>query len=81
MTVVCFQVECSDGSIGYGRRKRAVATVPPDPNKIFEVTITSFIKVNYDDDSENFEEIVKNQTKMYNNKKLIVGDQKTDDVR
>lgn len=77
----CKGVECSDGSIGYGRRKRAVATLPPDPNKIFEVTITSFIKVNYDDDSENLEEIVKNQTKMYNNKKLIVGDQKTDDVR
>ncbi|KAL1512687.1 hypothetical protein ABEB36_002240 [Hypothenemus hampei] len=77
----CKGVECSDGSIGYGRRKRAIASLPPDPNKIFEVTITSFIKVNYEDDSENLEEIVRNQTKMYNNKKLIVGDQRTDDVR
>ncbi|XP_066142654.1 uncharacterized protein qsm [Euwallacea fornicatus] len=77
----CQGVECSDGSIGYGRRKRAISTMPSDPNKIFEVTITSFIKVNYDDDGENFEEAVKNQTKMYNNKKLIVGDQKTDEVR
>lgn len=74
-------MECSDGSIGYGRRKRAISALPADPNKIFEVTITSFIKVNYDDDSENLEELVKKQTKMYNNKKLIVGDQRTDDVR
>ncbi|KAH1014820.1 hypothetical protein HUJ05_012645 [Dendroctonus ponderosae] len=77
----CKGVECSDGSIGYGRRKRAISALPADPNKIFEVTITSFIKVNYDDDSENLEELVKKQTKMYNNKKLIVGDQRTDDVR
>lgn len=73
-------MECSDGSIGYGkRRKRAISTLPADPNKIYEVTITSFIKVNYDDDG--VEQVVKNQTKMYSNKKLIVGDQKTDDVR
>lgn len=77
----CKGVECSDGQIGYGRRKREISSLPADPNKIFEITITSFIKVNYDDDSENFEEIVKNQTKMYNNKKLIVGNQLTDDVR
>lgn len=50
-------------------------TLPPDPNKIFEITITSFIKVNYEDESENFEEIIKNQTKIYNNKKFIVGNQ------
>lgn len=77
----CKGVECSDGAIGYGRKKREISSLPADPNKIFEITITSFIKVNYDDDSENFEEIVKNQTKMYSNKKLIVGNQMTDDVR
>ncbi|XP_050295566.1 uncharacterized protein LOC126735579 [Anthonomus grandis grandis] len=78
----CKGVECSDGSIGYGRRrKRAISSLPPDPNKIFEITITSFIKVNYDDEAENFEEVVKNQKKIYNNKKLIVGNQMTDEVR
>ncbi|XP_060536055.1 uncharacterized protein LOC132708006 [Cylas formicarius] len=78
----CKGVECSDGSTGYGRRKRAISSLPPDPNKIFEITITSFIKVNYEDDEENFEEMVKNATKIYNNKKLIVGNQMTeDDVR
>lgn len=25
--------------------------MPPDPNKVFEITITSFIKVNYKGDS------------------------------
>ncbi|XP_075219170.1 zona pelucida superfamily protein qsm [Lycorma delicatula] len=42
----CKGVECSNGQIGYGRRKREVGTMPPDPNKVFEMTITSFIKVN-----------------------------------
>lgn len=53
--------------------------MPADPNKIFEITITSFIKVNYEDGSENFEEVIKNQTKIYSNKKFIVGNQMSDD--
>lgn len=53
--------------------------MPADPNKIFEITITSFIKVNYEDGSENFEEIIKNQTKIYSNKKFIVGNQMSDE--
>lgn len=71
----CKGIECSDGQVGYGRKKRAISSVPADPNKIFEITITSFIKVNYEDGHEEFEEIVKNQTKVYSNKKLIVGNQ------
>lgn len=51
--------------------------MPADPNKIFEITITSFIKVNYEDDSENFEELIKNQTKALNNK-LLIGNQMRD---
>ncbi|XP_039297437.1 uncharacterized protein LOC111044976 isoform X2 [Nilaparvata lugens] len=47
----CRGVECSNGQVGYGRRKRAVRQMPHDPNKIFEMTITSFIKVNYKGDS------------------------------
>ncbi|XP_044746258.1 uncharacterized protein LOC123307858 [Coccinella septempunctata] len=61
----CQGVECSDGQIGYGRRRRSLPTLPADPNKIFEITITSFIKVNYDDESENFEALIKNQTKIF----------------
>lgn len=41
------QIECSNGQIGFGRRKREVPSMPPDPNKVFEVSITSFIKVDY----------------------------------
>lgn len=74
----CKGIECSDGQIGFGRRRRAISTIPADPNKIFEITITSFIKVNYEDGSENFEEVIKNQTKVFNNKKLIVGNQMTE---
>lgn len=59
------QVECSDGQIGFGRRRRSLPTLPADPNKIFEITITSFIKVNYDDESENFEAVIKNQNKIF----------------
>lgn len=65
-------MECSDGQIGYGRRKRAISELPPDPNKIFEITITSFIKVG----SENNE--AASNEKPYNNKLLIVGDQTSD---
>ncbi|KAK4884904.1 hypothetical protein RN001_001175 [Aquatica leii] len=71
----CQGVECSDGQIGYGRKRREIPSLPADPNKIFEITITSFIKVNYDDESENFESLFKNQTKIYNNKKFIVGNE------
>ncbi|BES97934.1 Zona pellucida-like domain [Nesidiocoris tenuis] len=47
----CRGVECSNGQIGYGRRKRAVPMMPPDPNKVFEVSISSYIKVDYKGDS------------------------------
>ncbi|CAH1114606.1 unnamed protein product [Psylliodes chrysocephalus] len=69
----CKGVECSDGQIGYGRRKRAISELPPDPNKIFEITITSFIKVG----SENTV-VDTNNEKIYNNKKFIVGNQMTE---
>ncbi|KAF5290984.1 hypothetical protein FQA39_LY14515 [Lamprigera yunnana] len=71
----CQGVECSDGQLGYGRKRRELPSLPADPNKIFEITITSFIKVNYENESENFESLFKNQTKIYNNKKFIVGNE------
>lgn len=72
-------MECSDGQIGFGRRKkRAISSSSNSPNGLFEITITSFIKVDYEDGSENLEELVENQTRIYNNKKLIVGNQMTD---
>lgn len=52
--------------------------MPADPNKIFEITITSFIKVNYEDGAENSEGAPMNQTTFLNNKKLVVGNQTQD---
>lgn len=48
----CRGVECSNGVVGYGRRKRAVDILPPDPNKVFEVALSAFIKVQYQNESE-----------------------------
>uniref|UniRef100_A0A1B6GGK8 ZP domain-containing protein n=1 Tax=Cuerna arida TaxID=1464854 RepID=A0A1B6GGK8_9HEMI len=47
----CRGVECSNGQLGYGRRRREVRSMPPDPNKVFEITISSFYKVNYKEES------------------------------
>ncbi|PSN31893.1 hypothetical protein C0J52_27172 [Blattella germanica] len=44
-------VECSNGQVGYGRRRREVPSIPADPNKVFEVTMSTFIKVDYKDDA------------------------------
>ncbi|XP_017768390.1 PREDICTED: uncharacterized protein LOC108556691 [Nicrophorus vespilloides] len=74
----CNGIECSDGQIGYGRRRRSISAIPADPNKVFEITITSFIKVNYKDGEENFVEVIRNQTKVFGDNKLIVGNQKSE---
>jgi len=47
---LCMQVECSNGQTGYGRRRREVASIPADPNKIFEVTMSTYIRVDYKGD-------------------------------
>jgi hypothetical protein len=44
-------VECSNGQTGYGRRRREVASIPADPNKVFEVTMSTYIRVDYKDDN------------------------------
>lgn len=40
------QVQCSNGQIAYGRRRRAVAS-RADSNTLYEVALTTFIKVEY----------------------------------
>lgn len=44
----CKGVQCSNGQLGYGRKRRSLSQMPPDPNKIFEVTMSTYIKVDYD---------------------------------
>lgn len=40
----CQGIKCSNGQIGYGRRKRDVMQ-SPEPNKLFEISKTTYIRV------------------------------------
>lgn len=44
------QIECSNGQIGFGRKRRAIEMSNTDKNKLFEVTMSTFIKVDSADD-------------------------------
>lgn len=48
----CKGVICSNGQTAYGRRRREISQSAADPNKIYEVTMTTFIKVNYDENAD-----------------------------
>ena len=40
------QVECANGQIGFGRRRRDLSRQDqPDPNKIYEVSMATVVKV------------------------------------
>ncbi|XP_014295303.1 uncharacterized protein LOC103580259 [Microplitis demolitor] len=43
----CQGVECSNGQVGFGRKKRAIS-MSGNQNNVFEVTMSTFIKVDYD---------------------------------
>ncbi|KAF6204300.1 hypothetical protein GE061_002641 [Apolygus lucorum] len=55
----CRGVECSNGQVGFGRKRRAIPMMPADPNKVFEVSISSYIKVDYKGDRDSILEKVK----------------------
>lgn len=41
-----FKVQCGNGLLGFGRRRRSIPNqLPPDPNKVFEIEMTAFLKV------------------------------------
>ncbi|XP_067138565.1 uncharacterized protein [Centruroides vittatus] len=45
----CKGVPCGNDQFGYGRKKREIpAELPQDPNRVFEVEMTAFLKVEYD---------------------------------
>jgi len=44
----CSPVQCSNGQRGYGRRRRAV-TDSGDPNKVYEISMSTVIKMECDD--------------------------------
>lgn len=41
----CAGTTCSNGQIGYGRRKRDIRNPSTDPKKIYEFSVATFIKV------------------------------------
>lgn len=45
------QIECSNGQIGFGRKRRAIDVSNTDKNKIFEVTMSALIKVDFEEDA------------------------------
>ncbi|XP_062543919.1 uncharacterized protein LOC134211240 [Armigeres subalbatus] len=48
----CKGVICSNGQTAYGRRRREISQTAADPNKVYEVSMTTFIKVNYDENAD-----------------------------
>lgn len=48
----CKGVQCSNGQMGYGRKRRETTT---DPNKVYEISTTTFIKVNNDESADKSE--------------------------
>ncbi|EZA50719.1 hypothetical protein X777_10769 [Ooceraea biroi] len=46
----CPGIECSNGQVGFGRKRRAIEMSGTDKNKLFEVTMSTFIKVDSADD-------------------------------
>lgn len=48
----CKGVICSNGQTAYGRKRREISQSLADPNKVYEVTMTTFIKVNYDENAD-----------------------------
>lgn len=45
----CKGIQCSNGQVGYGRRRRRSIDSSPDPNKVYEISMTTFIRVTNDE--------------------------------
>ncbi|KAI1292647.1 Bifunctional purine biosynthesis protein ATIC [Halotydeus destructor] len=44
----CQAVQCGDGSIGFGRKRRSAQSPAGDPNRIFDAVLSTVIKVDFD---------------------------------
>ncbi|XP_053642387.1 uncharacterized protein qsm isoform X2 [Cherax quadricarinatus] len=53
----CQGIACSNGQLGFGRRRRDISSQAVDPNKIFEVTMTTFLKVDETLNNTNKEDV------------------------
>merc|ERR1712001_128632 len=45
----CSPVRCSNGQLGYGGRRREVSSQDGDPNKVYEISMSTIIKMECDD--------------------------------
>jgi hypothetical protein len=46
---LCSGTDCSNGQVGYGRRRRNVQMSPPERNRVYEVKMTTVLRIdNYD---------------------------------
>ena len=45
----CSPVRCSNGQNGYGRRRRDVSSQGADPKKVYEISMSTIIKMECDD--------------------------------
>jgi len=45
----CKGVQCSNGQLGYGRRRRDISSIAPDPNKVYEISTSTVIRMECDD--------------------------------
>lgn len=46
----CKGIECSNGQVGFGRRKREISNA--DANKLYEIDLSTFIKVDYEGNTD-----------------------------
>lgn len=60
----CQGTPCSNGQIGFGRKKREITQSDFNPNKIYEFSLATFIKVNDMDGTLDRNEIVKLEEKI-----------------
>lgn len=78
----CKGIQCSNGQIGYGRRKRDTgAAMTADPNKVFEISATTLIRVDGDAKGEDLERLKQaNQKLQRNSRGSFHGVHDVDDV-
>lgn len=68
----CRGVECSNGQVGFGKRRKREVKGDARSNKLFEISMSTFIKVDYE---QNADKSVINETEE-NLKQLKIANQK-----
>lgn len=77
----CQGIECSNGEVGFGRKKRSVSMSSSDKNKLFEVTMSTFIKVDFDKDDvlgRAFSEFIRRKGKNRTQERAVIAEEVRD---